>query len=324
VKTALGRVRPALALLAVLVFPAPLAAAGRPALMAARCSLGPPIAEHVLLRPKPGTFYSVDALNPDVVYYHSRYLLFFSGNSSPTAGGDWRTGLATAKRPWGPFEVDTRVSEDFYNGGTIIRDGRLLHGANAPASRSAALFSSANGRRWRRHTTMPSPRTPSWRFFQSDLFLDARPRQVDVYFAGRPGATGADLGVAHYRGGRWRGFEKILDRPPGRWDSLDLGEPAVFHVRGRTFMLYGGLGGDGEPRHIGLARRTSKGWQRCGSKPLIAAGRGWYRRNAIDPEPLVVGDRLYVYFGGGLVSSLGGNMAGTIGLRVYRIPRTFR
>jgi hypothetical protein len=85
-------------------------------------------------------------------------------------------------------------------------------------------------------------------------------------------------------------------------------------------MLYGGLGGHGEPRHIGLARLTRKGWRRCGREPFISAGRRWYVRNAIDPEPQIVGDKLFVYFGGGVFPSLGGDMRGTIGLRVYRLP----
>ena len=42
--------------------------------------------------------------------------------------------------------------------------------------------------------------------------------------------------------------------------------------------------------------------------------------NVIDPEPLVIGKRLYVYFGGGKTSSLGGNMSGVILLRTYRLP----
>jgi hypothetical protein len=317
---AAGRSRPALILASLLMAPLPIAVL-RPEPAVARCNFGKPIAERVVLRPKPGAFYSVDVLNPDVVTHQGRYFLFFSGNSSHTAGGDWHTGLAVANRPSGPFEVDSRVRETFYNGGTIIDGERFFLGANVPAGRSPAFFASDNGRRWRTRRIMPSPSDPSWRFFQSDLYLDPRHRRVDVYFAGRPGATGADIGVAHYRRGRWWGFQRVLDRPPGEWDSLDLGEPAVFHVRGRTFMLYGGLGGQGEPRHIGLARLTRKGWRRCGRKPFISAGRGWYRRNAIDPEPLVIGSRLYVYFGGGLISSLGGNMTGVIGLRVYRVPR---
>ena len=82
-------------------------------------------------------------------------------------------------------------------------------------------------------------------------------------------------------------------------------------------MLYGGLAEDGKPRQIGVAVQTSDGWRRCGAGPLIPAGDGWYSQNAIDPEPLVVGNRLYVYFAGGTRASLGGNMNGTIGVRTY-------
>jgi hypothetical protein len=63
---------------------------------------------------------------------------------------------------------------------------------------------------------------------------------------------------------------------------------------------------------------TKRGWQRVGNRPLIAAGGpAWKAENAIDPSPLVVGNRLYVYYAGGRRSSLGGNMTGTIGARIF-------
>ena len=31
------------------------------------CDFGPPVSERVVLSPRPGTFYSADVLNPDVV-----------------------------------------------------------------------------------------------------------------------------------------------------------------------------------------------------------------------------------------------------------------
>jgi hypothetical protein len=58
------------------------------------CSLGTQLGEgRQLLAPRAGTFYSVDALNPDVVVFHGRYLMYFSGNDRHTEAGNWRTGL---------------------------------------------------------------------------------------------------------------------------------------------------------------------------------------------------------------------------------------
>jgi hypothetical protein len=274
----------------------------------------------VVLRPAADSFYSVDVLNPDVVHTGNKFRLFFSGNSAHTPGGDWRTGVAVSRHPTGPFTVDSRLHEPFLNGSTIMVGGRFLHAATVPGLRSLVLFESRNAESWQQISAMPDPAGPSWRFLASDAYLRRTPTSVAAYFAAREGATGAQIGSVRFRDGRWSQFAHVLARFPGDWDGLDLGEPAVFRARGRTFMLYGGLGGHGEPRHIGLARLTGHGWRRCGTRPFISAGAAWYRQNAIDPEPQVVGNRLYVYFGGGNVPSLGGDMKGTIGLRVYRLP----
>lgn len=290
------------------------------------CHAASPVSERVLLRPKPTTSFSRDALNPDVVRYRGRYMMFFSGNSASNDTGDWRTGVAVAKHPLGPFRVDSEMRRGFFNGGTTKRGGRLLQAASLPGDflghdRTPRLWSSTDGTRWRFASRIPAPAGPSWRYLTSDLFLRDGRRALHAYFAGRPGPGGADLGTARLQGGRWMGFRRILTRRPGAWDGLDLGEPAVFRAGGRTYMLYVGLAETGEPRQIGLARRTRKGWRRCGNRPFISAGKKWYSLNAIDPAAIVAGDRLYVYFAGGDRASLGADMNGTIGVRIYRLPR---
>jgi hypothetical protein len=278
------------------------------------------VVEKVVLRPRAGTFYSVDVLNPDVIRYRGKFLLFFSGNSSETNAGDWRTGVAVAGRPEGPYRIDRRFRARFYNGGTALLGRRLVHAANVPGRREPVLYTSLSGRRWREVSAMPVSDAPSWRFWQSDLYLRPRGAGVDAYFAGRPGPSGADLGSVHYEKGRWGNFTRALQRDRQGWDAEDLGEPAVFRAGGTMYMLYGGFTFPGDRRHIGLARWTPNGWVRCGDQPLIAAGGRYSRMNAIDPEPLVIGKRLYVYLGGGQRSSLGGNMGGVILLKTYRLP----
>ena len=69
-----------------------------------QCSLGTQLGEgRQLLAPRPGTFYSVDVLNPDVVFFDGRYLMYFSGNDRHTQEGNWREGFAIATSPTGPF-----------------------------------------------------------------------------------------------------------------------------------------------------------------------------------------------------------------------------
>ena len=181
------------------------------------------------------------------------------------------------------------------------------------------IYKSRDGRIFRPWRLLPDHDKPGWRRWQSDLYLVRRRVGFDVYYAGRPGPSGADLGVGRHRNGRWSHFVRILERAPGRWDGVDLGEPAVFRLRGGSYMLYVGLGRHGGSRQIGLARWTGARWERCRTSPLIPAGGTNAPKNAIDPEPLVRGDHLYVYFGGGRTVSLGGNMDGAIVLRTYRL-----
>jgi hypothetical protein len=164
---------------------------------------------------------------------------------------------------------------------------------------------------------VPEPPPPAWDHLRSDLFLVRRPSGLDLYYAGRPGPSGADLGLIRYRYGRFlAGSEQVLTRGPD-WDGLDLGEPALFHAHGRQFLLYVGLGRSGGPRRIGLAYWSGAGFTRC-QRPLVELTPR-YPQNAIDPEPLVENGRLYLYFSGGFRPSLGGNMRGTVWVRVYRL-----
>ena len=297
-----------------MALPGPATVAGR-----TPCGLGTIESERVVLRPRSGTFYSVDVLNPDVVRFRDRYFLFFSGNSVRHDAGVWQTGLATSRSPGGPYSVEQRVSANFYNGGTATVAGRLIHGANVNGRREPFLFTSRNGRRWRVIGRMPTPTGPSWRFLQSDLYLRARGRGVDVYFAGRPAAEGADLGVARYVSGRWRNVSIILKRDLRRWDGADLGEPAVFGVGGRRYMLYVGMA-ERTLQAGRLAYQAGRRWLPCSDRPLIPIGGQFAPKNAIDPEPLVVGDRLFLFYGAGRTDSQGGNMNGRIVVRTYRLP----
>ncbi len=94
----------------------------------------------------------------------------------------------------------------------------------------------------------------------------------------------------------------------GGWDGFDLGErvPALRRDARR---------GQASPDRARLS--NGHGWRRCG-QPFIRLAPG-YPANTIDPEPLVVGDRLYVFFGGGSSPSATGGMRGRILLRTYRL-----
>lgn len=272
-----------------------------------------------MLLPRAGTFYSQDVLNPDVVRRGNLYYLFFSGNRAATDAGDWRTGVAVSRSPTGGFHVLPQVQAPFLNGGTRVIGKTFVQMATPTDFGQPRIYKSRNLRTWKQGAAMPAGIPGSWNAFQSDPYYDASGR---VYFAARPGPGGADLGVRRYFGnGKWGAARTVLRRgAPGAWDATDLGEPSVFSYGKERFMLYAGLGQSGGARQVGLARLTPQGWKRVGKHPLIAAGGApWYRKNAIDPSPLVVGNKLYVYFGGGKRTSLGGNMDGTIGVRTFNV-----
>jgi hypothetical protein len=108
------------------------------------CSLGRVVTERPLLLPRPNTFYSVDALNPDIVRRGRTYYLFFSGNRDHSAAGIWRTGVATARSPLGPFRVRHGLEGRFLNGGTALWHGRFWQ-ATESYDYGAVLMSSADG-----------------------------------------------------------------------------------------------------------------------------------------------------------------------------------
>jgi hypothetical protein len=284
--------------------------------------LGNAVAERVLLAPQPNTFYSVDVLNPDVIRWRGRFWMFFSGNSEQSERGDWRTGVAVSRSPLGPFGVFQGMAAPFLNGGTRVFGNTLAQVATPSDFSQPVMYRSRNLRSWRASAPMPAPRLGTWNALQSDPYYDPSGR---VYFAGRPGPSGADIGSRSYLGnGRWGKARLELRRgTPGAWDGLDLGEPAIVRVRGQAYMLYAAQSVAGGPRQVGLASLTSNGWRRIGPSPLIrSGGAAWHSQNAIDPSPLVVGEKLYIYFGGGKTTSQGGNMNGTIGVRIYRLPRS--
>ena len=164
------------------------------------------------------------------------------------------------------------MNENFLNGGTIVRGGRFVQGYDRRGERVPRVATSRDGRDWREFTELPAGSAGEWNRYPSDVSLENLRGGFRAYFAGRPGRSGADLGVASYRSGRWSEPERILVRAPGWWDGLDLGEPATFEAFGRRYMLYGGLRFSGEPRQIGLAVLVDGRWRRCGDEPLIAAG----------------------------------------------------
>jgi hypothetical protein len=292
-----------------------------------QCSLGIELGRgRQLLAPRPGTFYSVDVLNPDVVFFHHHYLMYFSGNDLHAQGGNWRTGLATATSPTGPFRIQAAVKGQYLNGGTTVWRGRLWHvvednPVTGPDIRSE-LASSSDGVHWRRESFLPGFVHGGVTYHGADFFLEPKGSHLDVYMLAVPsgGGLGRSLGLASYTAGGWSSLHIILSiRSVAAlpWASADLGEPAVFRTSSGHYLLFVGLARDKRTRSIGIARESAAGWSVCGDMPAIPNGARWGPASSIDPSPLVAGSRLYLYYGATRTSGLGANLGGSVGLRVF-------
>ncbi len=292
-----------------------------------QCSLGTQLGEgHQLLAPRTGTFYSVDALNPNVVGFHKRYFMYFSGNDRHTAEGEWREGLAVAKSPAGPFRVQYGLKGDYLNGGTTAWQERLWHVVeDNPIEGTdirSELASSNDGVHWHRRAFLPSFTTQGVTYRGADFFLEPEGSRLGIYMLAVPpaGGIGRSIGFASYASGHWSPFHIILSIHTVAalpWASGDLGEPATFSVAGKYYLLFVGLAHNKLTRSIGLAHRTSTGWAVCNDAPATSNGARWGPASSIDPSPLVVGNRLYLYYGATQTAGLSANLGGSIGVRIF-------
>ena len=282
-----------------------------------------------MLAPHPRTFYSVDVLNPDIVIFHRRYFMYFSGNDRHTPHGEWRTGLAIATSPTGPFRVQGDLDGNYLNGGTTVWHGRLWHVVEdnpieGPKIRSE-LASSSDGIHWRHESSLPGFTSSGITYHGADFFLEPRWLTTRRYMLAVPpnGGIGRSLGFASYADGHWSDFRIILSIHTVAslpWASADLGEPSTFDVRDQHYLLFVGLAQkDKLTRSIGLARQSGSGWSVCTDTPATPNGAGWGPASSIDPSPVTVGDRLYLYFGATRVSGLAANLG-----RIRRCARVCR
>jgi hypothetical protein len=281
------------------------------------CRLGKRVADRVLLTPRPGTFYSVDALNPDVVRRGRTYYMFFSGNHIHTVGGNWRTGVATARSPLGPFRVRRWLRGDFLNGGTAVWRGRFWQAHSGRAGNELTV--SRDGARWRRVARIPGLSPRGWPL-SADYFAEALRNRLRIYMLVRrnPIGLGGSLASIDWHRGRWGHFRVLLSPSARPWETADLGEPAVVRIRGRRLLFYTATAEGNFTRSIGLARARGRGFARCARRPVIGP-RGPRGANiAIDPSPLRVGRRLYVYYGAGPGRSIAADLGGMVVVRTYR------
>src|SRR6266536_4579772 len=127
--------------------------------------------------------------------------MFFSGNAEHAARGDWRTGVAVSRSPSGPFRVLPGIAAPFLNGGTRVFRNTLAQVATPTDFSQPVMYRTTNLRSWQASPPMPAPPLGMWNALQSDPYYDLSGR---VYFAGRPGPSGADIESRRYvDSGHW-------------------------------------------------------------------------------------------------------------------------
>jgi hypothetical protein len=266
-------------------------------------------------------------LNPDLVFFHGRYFMYFSGNNRHTSEGKWRTGLAIATSPTGPFRVQRDLEGNYLNGGTTVWQGRLWHVVEDNPIEGidirSELASSSDGIHWRHESFLPSFTYAGVTYHGADFFLEPKGSRLSVYMLAVPsgGGVGRSLGFASYANGHWSDFHIVLSIHGAAalpWASADLGEPATFYVGSHHYLLFVGLAQkDRLTRSIGLARDSRTGWTACSDTPATPNGARWGPASSIDPSPLIVGNRLYLYYGATRTSGLAANLGGSVGVRVF-------
>lgn len=284
---------------------------------AADCSLGRLRLQRTLIVPHAGTPYSVDALNPDVVQWRERFLMYFSGNdvaSSASTNSQWSTELAVADRPTGPFRI-TAFHAHYLNGGTTVWRGQLWHLVEVNQGYTSDLAVSTDGVHWRHVAWFPSFRIAGRPAGGADFSLGVANGQLVIYMfiVYHPLSSTRMLGQIMFDGRRFHGFRPILT---AQNPDTDVGEPYPFTVNGRRRLLYVVTAAH-NIRSIAEAVFRRGRWMPCGVE--ITGGAPWASLVAIDPNVITLRGRAYIFYGGGPTPGLGSDLHGEIGVDEYTV-----
>ena len=143
-----------------------------------------------------------------------------------------------------------------------------------------------------------------------------------MYYLGMDRARRQRLGVARSQNGvQWEKLRSnpVLELgPPGAFDEVGLGEPAVWSAAGHYWMLYTGRD-IREYRRIGLAvSADGVRWERSSALPPLTGTEAWDDKVVCDPSVEPGPDGVRVWFGGGNVAAPAERLNGQIGYAVVK------
>jgi len=283
--------------------------------------------EPILTRGAPGTWDSVDVLNPSVARRGGMFFNFYSGFD----GRAWRTGLATSPDgvSWSKRGMVLEPNAGGWEGAYIAANGAVLerHGefwywyqAGEHDHPSIGLARSRDGVHWRKE---PRPVLDHGPYMSWDESAVGDPYALEIdgwlylYYLGEDVARQQRLGLARSRDGvHWqklRGnplFELPQITPEVHMDERGQGEPAAWRQGNWYWMLFTGRDRD-ERRRLALAR--SLDGVHWGRLETIEGQAAWNRAVVCDPTVLATSDGVRLWFGGGDRPSPAENLDGAIG-----------
>jgi predicted GH43/DUF377 family glycosyl hydrolase len=272
-----------------------------------------------------GQWDGVDVLNPSVVVQGGVFYNLYSGFD----GSTWRTGLATSSDGLVWVRRGTVLSPSpgawdgeyiAANGSALYSQGEFLYWYQGGRLPAIGLARSKDALHWTKHpepVLRPGPRGSWDERGVADPYVLRVGNLYYMYFLGQDRARRQRLGVARSEDGvAWRKHlsSPILELgPPGAFDEVGLGEPAVWLWRGRYWMAYTGRDRR-ECRRIGLAWSLDGiRWTRLPESTVLTGPHPWNSKVVCDPAVLVEHDRVRVWFGGGDRPSPDENLNGQIG-----------
>ncbi len=284
--------------------------------------------EPVLDRGSAGDWDDVDVLNPSVVRRGDLYFNFYSGYD----GATWHTGFATSRdgvqwTKWGKvLSPDRSTWEGGYiaaNGSALLLDGQFYYWYQAGTPPRIGLARSPDGREWTKHNRPvlePGPRGSWDERGVADPYVIQVGGKLYMYYLGQDRARRQRLGVAMSPDGvRWtkRRTDPVMELgPPGSFDEVGLGEPAVWSSHDRYWMLYTGRDRR-EHRRLGLAvSRDGVHWQRVSGAAVFEGNREWNSKVVCDPSVEPAAHHVRVWYGGGNEARPAENLNGRIGLAI--------
>jgi predicted GH43/DUF377 family glycosyl hydrolase len=264
-------------------------------------------------------------LNPSLVRFQDRYLNVYSefdGSSWHSAAAWSRDGIAweNSRRVLSPQGWEG--SYIAANGSALVAGDEILYWYVAGDPPRIALARSRDGLKWIRNSEPVLPVGPRGSFDEravADPYVIRRENYLYMFYLGQDRARRQRLGVARSKyGAAWEKLRSnpVLELgPPGAFDEIGLGEPAVWTSGGFYWMLYTGRD-RGERRRLGLARSTDGvRWQRDTSFSPVAGAGKWDSQVICDPSVEAQPDgTVRVWFGGGDVPQPDHGLHGQIGM----------